>query len=367
MTSLLLNIIILYSKAINNAKSFFKYIYDSDESFQSLVDDICYGFKCIKSYVNGNKIEPYYTSWVSVCNIDEKYDLNEKYHVYKPKSYIQFEFDNLFMNIDLYDDEDDEEYIKKINSKNQWYNNKFSEAFDECMDDINNFEYEDALILIKYPEHNRIVSNIMCYNNTKRNVVFNPPSNVKFLSIKYSHPQMKEPIFFELDREYFIVENEILSNTFILRLLNYQTKYYVFDNNYELEIIDNNINVKILKCNNYILLEEKDYKVKEYVFTDDEVNDDALIDGNVEKTNIENEDNDMYVICDDDTELHQKPSYLKEEEETEDEEEDAAADENEENILSDGDLEGMMLDIKSLANVINSYVINKPNYSTANK
>jgi hypothetical protein len=340
MNQILFNTFILFSKVVTNTKQLFKTIYDTDNSVKYFVDDMCYFFSFLKTFVYGNKIEPYFTSWICVCNTTDTFALNENYNEYKPVFNTDIDYtSNIFLENALYEDINNEDYeIRKFNSRNEWYNNMFNDEFDKCMENINNFEYDDALVLIKHPENNAVISNIICYNSVKKPLIFHEPSNVKFLSIKYSHTNMKHPIFFELDRMYFIVGNEILSNTFILRLLSYQTESYVFDDSYTLEIVDNNINVKILTYNNYILLEEKDYKIKEYVYTD---NDDAEIDGNTEKVNIiENDDDDIYILDHDDEPSHD------------------IASENEENILG-GDTEGMMLDIKSLANVINTYVINK--------
>jgi hypothetical protein len=372
---------------LTKTKAFFKYIYDTDESVQYFVDDVCYGIKCLKSYIYGYKIEPYYTSWISVCNIDETYDLNETYSTYQPDLSINFEADNIFLQNSLYDD-DDEVCAKKIASKNEWYDNTFSDIFDKCITNMNEFEYDDALVLIQYPEHNAIISNIICYRNTKKKIVLNIPSKVKFLSIKYSHPDMKDPIFFELDRAYFIVGNEILSNTFILRLLTYQPNEYVFDDKYKLEIVDNNINIKTLNSKNYIYLEEKDYRVKEYVYvyTDKEAyyadNPDAFIDGNVEKVNIiENDDDDIYVVDNEDALCSGSNNTDEDtpEDEGEENEDDSIQNsndeantycdpyENEDNMSNHHDYNGMMFDIKRLVNVIDKYVINKPNYSTDDK
>jgi hypothetical protein len=356
MNQLFFNAFILYSKLHTNITQLFKSIYETEDSVKYFVDDMCYFFKYLKSFAYGNKIEPYYTSWICVCSTSETYALNEEYNPYK-STFQNIDYDsNVFLESTLFDDPIDdlmnnEEYeIKKFNSKNEWYENTFNGEFDKCMTDINNFEYEEALVLVKHPENNAIISNVICYNNVKKPLVFHPPSNVKFLSVKYSHPNMKESIFLELDADYFIVGNEILSNVFILRMLKYQTQSYVFDDNYKLEIIDNNINIKTLNYDNYILLEEKDYKVKEYVYADD---DDSDFDEKVHI--IENDEDDIYVVDELDAEIQEIRS------------DELLAKSNEDAILSAVNYEGLDLGMDfglslyktSSVNDMDSYVLNK--------
>jgi hypothetical protein len=47
----------------------------------------------------------------------------------------------------------------------------------------------------------------------------------------------------------------------VLRSLQYQPKYYIFDENYTLQIIDNEINTFELKSNQYVYIEENSYKI----------------------------------------------------------------------------------------------------------
>jgi hypothetical protein len=72
---------------------------------------------------------------------------------------------------------------------------------------------------------------------------------------------MEHPIHINIPKNWFLIGNEILSSIFILRYLQYQSSEFVFDYNYILQIIDNNINQFNMKCHQYILLEENEYKV----------------------------------------------------------------------------------------------------------
>lgn len=86
-------------------------------------------------------------------------------------------------------------------------------------------------------------------------------SKIRFLSIVYSHPKMAEPIHMEIPKNALLCKNEILSSAFILRYLEYQSRSFVFDMNYTLNIIDGHVNQFNMKCHQYILLDENSYKV----------------------------------------------------------------------------------------------------------
>lgn len=86
-------------------------------------------------------------------------------------------------------------------------------------------------------------------------------SKMRFLSIVYSHPKMSQSIHMEIPKNMLLCKNEILSSGFVLRYLEYQSRPFVFDMNYTLDIIDGHVNQFNMKCHQYILLSENSYKV----------------------------------------------------------------------------------------------------------
>ncbi len=86
-------------------------------------------------------------------------------------------------------------------------------------------------------------------------------SDVKFLSIEYSNPDMKESISITLNKDVFQIGNEILSKAFVLRYLQYQTQYYVYANDYTITVIDDKVNQITLNSKQYILLDKNEYKI----------------------------------------------------------------------------------------------------------
>jgi hypothetical protein len=87
------------------------------------------------------------------------------------------------------------------------------------------------------------------------------PSKARFLSIEYTHPSMKAPIYMELDKRFLYVNNEVLSATFVKRWLEYQGQPYVFDKNYTLTVLDNSITMFTLTSTSYMVLEERGFHI----------------------------------------------------------------------------------------------------------
>lgn len=88
-----------------------------------------------------------------------------------------------------------------------------------------------------------------------------PVSNVRFITVQYVHPKMKEPIEMVIGDEYYIDGNELFSFSFILRFLYYQKEDFYFDYNYKIEIIDSSMTQIELKWNKYILIETDSYSI----------------------------------------------------------------------------------------------------------
>ena len=88
-------------------------------------------------------------------------------------------------------------------------------------------------------------------------------SNVEFLCIEYRHPKMTSPISITIPQSYFWVGNELLSMAFIQRFLEYQSLFvaYYFDEEYVVNVIDQDIQQFQLTRNNYIVLEEDTFRV----------------------------------------------------------------------------------------------------------
>ena len=54
---------------------------------------------------------------------------------------------------------------------------------------------------------------------------------------------MNNKILIPVDKEYYFVNNEILSSVFVLKFLEHQSEVYIFDEKYKLEIMDNHMKI----------------------------------------------------------------------------------------------------------------------------
>ena len=92
------------------------------------------------------------------------------------------------------------------------------------------------------------------------------PSKVKFLNISYTNPNMSNEILLEIPQKMFFVGNQLLSATFVLRMLEYTIGSTVsFDMNYKLKIMDSNIQYFEMDSNEYLELELDTYNKKSVV------------------------------------------------------------------------------------------------------
>ena len=72
---------------------------------------------------------------------------------------------------------------------------------------------------------------------------------------------MPNRIIMGLEKELYFTNNVILSPLFIKRFLEYQPEKFIFDENYTINLMDNNVNMITLTYSQSILLSEDSYKV----------------------------------------------------------------------------------------------------------
>ena len=134
-----------------------------------------------------------------------------------------------------------------------------ADTFNAIVKDISYTEGVERVLLMRSGD--KIISRIFRENNDDYGVEF-VKSRKHFLSIEYTHPDMKESVVIELDPAIYLVGNEILSSRFVLRCLQYQSDEYIFDNGYVLNIMDSKIRMETLKAGEYILIGNTEYEKK---------------------------------------------------------------------------------------------------------
>jgi len=242
-----LNIIIFYSRFIETVKKYWSEFYNFHPIITDFVDNVCYLFRFFMAMMVDQHIEPMASNWVNTSILlkrdttrfeGEPYTFVEKYDM---------------MNMYIISDND---------SYDSFFINSFKEACD-CAKSIayNNKSIVESLITMKFEE--QYIHYTFYKENDENDPVTLPliPCKTKFLTVEYTHPRMTYGIFLELDKNVYYANNEILSPLFILRCLKYQSKAFVFDMNYKIKILDENIHSFELTSNQHIFLHKASYKV----------------------------------------------------------------------------------------------------------
>lgn len=101
-------------------------------------------------------------------------------------------------------------------------------------------------------------------NNTAELSTMPEKSNIQFVIVEYKHPKMMNQIELKIPDSFYLVNNELLGPAFIQRLLELQRCYYVFDVNYEVVLIDDNMESQKLYWYDYVRVEKNSYAICHY-------------------------------------------------------------------------------------------------------
>ena len=222
---------------------------------------INYLYNTIIAEVMGYKIEPFTSQWISISwtsriQSETSAQYGTKYHDIYHLEFLPFTdiFENIYNIIHIINPIylTNEVVIFIVNQKERivrilYHSNVFNQTgFDEKKQVFEFFK--------------TVYNNIEAFFFTKNSKT---KSTVRFLAVTYTHPDMDaHTIDLDVKPEYFLEKNEILSYTFISRLLEYQPdKSYVFDDRYVVRIIDGNIKTVELTSNQYILVGLRDYQI----------------------------------------------------------------------------------------------------------
>ena len=79
-------------------------------------------------------------------------------------------------------------------------------------------------------------------------------SSVQFLTIEYTHPEMSEAIELKLSPGWWREGNELFTPAFVLRMLEYQSTSFIFDETYKIRLMDMDFNIIELGSDMYIVI-----------------------------------------------------------------------------------------------------------------
>ena len=199
----------------------------------------------VKSLLVGYRVEPFNNNWISISYVDQCENDKKTLSFTFDETYDQLEAIHFFKDsIDI-----DKQYC--IDFKEWYYTAKSILLKDR--------KVYDCLISMRID--NKYIYTVCNIDEEPFDILPNEISKVKFLSIEYTHPELKSPIVIEIDKNAYLVGNEILSCTFVKRALEYSSNIKNFDTDYLLRIMDNDLNIFELKSNEYIKLEKDTYKI----------------------------------------------------------------------------------------------------------
>lgn len=233
--------LMLYSRYSERLKKQMNYIV---KKYPIINDFLCitgYCFRCIQNICICRRIPPFYNTWFSVS------------HIYFRIPAIEHTFETVKLDCVM------QEEFKPLDISNvqdtmlQWHKStcSFMQQNDHIYDGLIAFQTTNAIIY-RICRPGRTLSN-MSYVT----------SNAKFLSIEVYLPNKKTSYNLDLLQNEYIVNNELFSPCFIKRYFEYHIGKHIFDIDYTVKIMDNDICSIELKKNRYIVLEENTYSIKQ--------------------------------------------------------------------------------------------------------
>jgi len=222
------------------------YIYNNNKFIKNMIDKTSYNYQYAVANFNNNRIEPFNTNWVCMSVLllnDDKHIIGNKHIYIEDYQYIK-------------------PHVNEDISRIQHYNNCLHHLIETTQSICKSDNIEETMVTMKAGD----IIFTKTYNkdliiHEDEQLYLNKQSNVSFISIEYTHPNMQSKIILTIPKNTYFVNNIILSSVFIKRYLEYQPERYVFDDKYIVNLMDNNINMFSLKYNEYILIKEKTYEV----------------------------------------------------------------------------------------------------------
>ena len=206
--------------------------------------DICsYGYKwTIATYCN-HRIEPFHPIWITQNHLLMLGVEQPAYTLQNLESYTFIYDDNALSSMYT--------FIRKCNAGAF----ALSKIQLNCM-------HNEKLLYARFNEISvvRVQSSELVQLDTFDD--FTRPSKVAFLSVTLTLNRKKYNI--DVEKSWMYVNNELFSKTFLKRYFDYHNVDIRFTNEYVVDIMDSNINMFKLKPGDYIVLNQKDYAIKQY-------------------------------------------------------------------------------------------------------
>ena len=213
----------------------------SNEFARTTINEIAYQTQVIYSFVTNQRMESREPVWISTCWLCSNRFSEDNGHF----------FTRSFSN-DLFD-------LEKGNYGK--YAISYIQAM--CRNLVDN-KKNNPLIIIKTLSLENCPFYVVRQAHTSplKPFVYDP-SPFRTVSIEYIHPKMAESIEINMSPEWFIIDNELFTPTFVLRMLEYQSQSYLYDEEYKIRIMDSECNIIEFGAEQYLLVTKENYEIRD--------------------------------------------------------------------------------------------------------
>jgi hypothetical protein len=225
--SIALNGLFLYSRMAVQLENIGKYCYANNEHVRSVVDSISYISEKTRLFFSNARREPENCNWIHTCSLHNS-----------PHGAIN--------------------YFETYQTLNK--NTPFNEAVQLFEEAFQSIRKSGASVIMKHNDTYSVLTDL-----TERVIEDKSEpvlSTFRPLSITYKRADSDNIIDIKLDRNMWCVGNEMFSASFVRRCLEYQEQAFLFSMNYEIEIMDADVNVIFLNSNQYIEVAENEIVIK---------------------------------------------------------------------------------------------------------
>ena len=252
MQELGLNMIMLYGKCMVQLEKWGCQLYESNETIKSTVDIYTWTREHMNLLFSRAHREPKNVNWLtSYCIQSSDRDQEHYYETYN------------ILNDDL-----NAENINNLFVLN-WSTNGIR-------------EHNDFNVMVKYSDLYRVRST--CRNGETNGIM--EQSSFRPLSITYKAIDLSretQPISIELPTSMWVIGNELFTPCFVRRCLEYQETPFVFSKNYEIAIMDANVNTITFNQEQYIEVSSDNIEIKQmYISLEDDSEEESIKEENPE-------------------------------------------------------------------------------------
>ena len=244
-----------YSYTKNVTYKLANYIYNYHPIITNSTDITNYGFHFLYAMYFDENIEPYHKFWISSnlliqSNFNHTDDIN--YNIITNYDFI-YDYNSLARKY---------MFIRFLN--NYYILLSYSKFNTLCNQKLLYANYNNIYIS-RVITNNQNLSTDISKNLFNHVSYFFQPSKVQFLSVTLtitSPVRAKVDIDIDIDTNLMYINNELFSTAFLLRYIHYNNIDINLNNNYVLDIMDNDINMIQIKPNEYLVLNNTDYTIK---------------------------------------------------------------------------------------------------------